>query len=69
MKVDLTKKYRIWWKQDKTLPSTYREPHSLSTTTTLDSQEWNYFESDTVTELDNRVSEVGFVIEEDNEQL
>lgn len=69
MKINLTKKYRIWWKSDKTLSSTYREPHSLNTTTTLDDGEWNYFESSTVAELDRKVSKEGFTIEEDKEQL
>ena len=64
MKIDLTKKYRIWWKE-KTLSASYNEPHSLNTITTLSDEYWNYFECDTVAELENKVKEENLNIEKE----
>lgn len=61
----LTKKYRIWWKNnDKTVSSTYDE-QCLGTVTTLNENNWNYFESDNLDEIENKIQNEGLSIEQE----
>lgn len=56
MKINLTKEYRIWWKDDdKIILSTCEEVCPVNTTTTLDTEEWNYFETSNIEELQTKI--------------
>lgn len=62
--IKLTKKYRIYWSSDKILPEGYSEPNKLSTVTYINDKFWNWFESNSIEELDNKIDSENLKIKE-----